>query len=142
MIIKKFKKFNESVDSKSFTIRDLEAACLENNKGLIEEILESGLDINSENGVALRQAIKSKNKELIHFLLGKGANPNVRRYMPIKLAAGYGLDILKILIDAAGDISKNDIHNILSWVKTSDTEVGGFRIASPEVIQYLESISE
>jgi ankyrin repeat protein len=108
----------------------LQAACLQFAVGesrivdeIVDYLLDHGADVNVEGGfvgTALHAAAYAATPKTIKTLLDKGAkvdSKDTMNRMPIHAGAFNGVENLKAIIDAGGDINSRDItgRTALSW---------------------------
>lgn len=87
-----------------------------NRKDMVLFLLENGFDISKDRGLALANACRDGNPEIVKILLEKGANKDIHRAAlcpsggsMIVLAAEAGnLDVVKILINYGSNIRDTD----------------------------------
>ncbi len=87
---------------------------MSNDVEAVDKLLKDGADINAldgQNHTPLYLAVDQNNKEMVEFLLKKGANPNIydkkTGYTPlmILLSEPCNKEIAKILLDSGADIN-------------------------------------
>ncbi len=99
------KAFKNFVDSKTGQF----------NKDAIEYFLQNGMNINFEDGYALRNAARGGKLDLVSYLIERGSNPNLRNGMAFVWSCEYAqFDSVKYLLETN---------------KLSDGIVRGFQLA-------------
>ncbi|CAL1285639.1 unnamed protein product [Larinioides sclopetarius] len=78
-----------------------------NHKHVVSTLLERGFEINGD-AKPLHVAVRRKNYDMVHFLLKKGANPNILekdKYTPLHIATILGdAEMVEILLSEMADI--------------------------------------
>ncbi len=98
------------------------------NAEIVELLIQAGAEVNRPyllRLTALSEAVQSNQKEVVHLLLGVGADPNVPgdildpTITVLQAAAQWGrIDILKALIKAGADVTK-DGHRAIQLAKVN-----------------------
>lgn len=90
-----------------------------NNLGKVKYLIESGVDINADNGGFLREASGGGKLEIVKFLIEKGANVNAKDndgFIALKFASGRGwLEVVKYLVANGANIN----GDVLCWTASN-----------------------
>ncbi len=79
-----------------------------------EKCLNDGADPNAKNGLPLKNAVKSDNKDLVKLLLSKGAMPNITDQTNAETAISNAkdLEMVKILVAAGASLNSSVFRNV------------------------------
>ena len=114
-------------------LKELYKAILIHNNKKVEELINSGMDINQElnippwiYGTPLFWAITEDNVKAVKLLLDAGSNPNFKTKegnCPINIV--YNHEMIKYLIDAGADWNKknNQVNDFLDYLNDKDTKL-------------------
>jgi ankyrin repeat protein len=101
------------------------------NFRLLKTVVEKGADIHYDNEILLRNAVRHKKEEMVHFLLEHGANPNVRflfeglefsllEYSIFNQEMFYGFEKITVdLINHGSDVEPSNV-NLLFLTRNYD----------------------
>lgn len=111
---------NSTLDSDGFT----DAACTGNFEA-VKNYINNGIDVNLNEGYALRGASCYGHINVVRLLLRNKADLSVKDFLPLTLAAREGhFDIVKLLIKKGSEINPSAIrraknsghHNIFEFL--------------------------
>jgi len=96
-----------------------------NNREMIEFLLEKGADIHTYGDFALREAASNGKTDQVRFFLDKGANVHAYEDRALRSAVGdyVPTEIVKMLLDAGANVHANNDEAICTAARYGRTDV-------------------